>query len=213
MTSDRTRKAGSGKSQKIVKLADKPAKGKAAKQYGLPGKSADAGTRKAPSKRAGSGPLSQAGLRVPRASVTAMPAKGKPSSSGNLRQLRPQKPVHDGWGPFYDLAGVAKLLGISPAEAEKRGEVRELLMVSTPDGGLLFPAWQFTERHPHPHSRVAKALTVFRDLQTSPWLVVQWATAPNPKLADITPVQWLRGNQPLDPVIEDARAYAARWSR
>lgn len=140
-----------------------------------------------------------------------MPVKAKQAPPGNVRQLRPRKATHEGWGPFYDLVGAAELLDISPTDAEKQGEAHELLMVSTADGGLLFPVWQFTGRRQN--SRVAKALAVFRDLQASSWLVVQWATAPNPQLGGATPVEWLRSNQPLEPVLEDARTYAARWSR
>lgn len=206
MTSDKAPKPGSGKTRKTVKIAEKPTKDKTAKQYRLPAKPAVAETRKSQQKRAGSGQGVRTGKR-------ASPQGGevKAGPPGNVRQLRPRKPVHDGWGPFYNLAGAAELLGVPPADAEKQGEARDLLMVSTDDGGLLFPVWQFTGRHLH--SRVAKALAVFRDLQGSPWLVVQWATAPNPQLGGATPVEWLRGNHPLEPVLEDARTYAARWSR
>ncbi|MET7702708.1 hypothetical protein [Streptomyces sp. NPDC005485] len=204
MNSDKTPKPGAGK--KTSKITEKPTKGKTAKQYRLSAKSAVASTRESQSKGSGSGRGFRAGQRVSPPAV-----KVKSVSPGNVRQLRPRKLVHEGWGPFYDLGGTAELLGISRDEAEKRGEVHELLMVSTADGGRLFPAWQFTSRHPH--SRVAKALAVFRDLQSSPWLVVQWATAPNPQLGGAAPVEWLRSNQPLEPVLEDARTYAARWSR
>ncbi|GAA2523980.1 hypothetical protein [Streptomyces longisporus] len=211
MTSDKTRKTGSGKSEKIAKIAEKPAKGKTAAQYDKLGGSAGAGARKALTGKSGLQQPSRAGRRGSRPALNAGLVKAKPSSSGNVRQLRPRKPAHDGWGPFYDSSGVAELLDISPAEAEKQGEMRELLMVNTTDGRFLFPVWQFTDDHLH--RRVAKVLTVFRDLSISPWMVVQWATAPNPELGDVTPVEWLRGNQPTGPVLEDARAYAARWSR
>ncbi|MFG2803829.1 hypothetical protein [Streptomyces pseudovenezuelae] len=207
----KTRKTGSGKSEKLAKLAEKPAEDKDAAKYGKLGRPAGSGFRKAVTSKSGLQRPSGAGLR--RSPPVSGPGKEKPSSSGNVRQLRPRKPAHahDGWGPFYDLNGVAELLDISPAEAEKRGEVRELLMVNTPDGRFLFPVWQFAEDHPN--RRVARILTVFRDLRVSPWMVVQWATAPNPELGDVTPVDWLRGKQPLELVLEDARAYAARWSR
>ncbi len=167
-----------GRAPSVSKIAEKPAKGKAAKQHRWPDKSADSGIRKAPLKGAGSGQGFRAGLGVPRPAKQGTPAKAKPASAGNMRQLRPRKPVHDGWGPFYDLAGTAELLGISRAEAEEQGEISELLMMSTTDGRLLFPVWRFTGQHSN--NRVAKVVAVFRDLHASPWLVVQWATAPNP---------------------------------
>ncbi|MDX3694772.1 hypothetical protein PV726_31455 [Streptomyces europaeiscabiei] len=216
MTSDKTPKSGASASRKTGKIAEIPAKGKAPKGYRLRGKSADAGTRESPAKGVGSVPGLRPFLRLSpaaeaKAKAKAMSAKARRASSGNVRQLPLRKPIHDGWGPFYDLAGAADLLRISPAKAKGLGEKHELLMVNTSDGGHLFPVWQFTGRSLH--SRVAKTFTVFRDLQASPWLVVQWATAPNPQLGGATPVEWLNSNQPLDPVLEDARSYAARWSR
>lgn len=206
MTSDKAPKPGLGNPRKTtLKIAEGPTKGKAGQRYRLPAKAA-AEARESSQRRASSGQGGRSGKRpYPKMGET------KAVSPGNVRQLRPRKPVHDGWGPFYNLAGTAELLGVSPSDAEKRGEARELLMVNTEDGELLFPVWQFTGRHLH--RRVDRALAVFRDLRGSPWLVVQWATAPNPQLGGATPAEWMRGKQPLEPVLEDARAYAARWSR
>ncbi|MFJ6784459.1 hypothetical protein [Streptomyces yangpuensis] len=214
MNSDKAPKAGAGKGRKASKIAEKSTNGKAVKEYRLPGKSAAADgtvTRKSQPKQNASGQGVRDSQGPSRPALKLMPVKAKQVQPGNVRELQPRKAPHEGWGPFYDLVGASQLLGISPADAEKRGEAHELLMVGTADGGVLFPVWQFTGRRPH--SRVAKALAVFRDMQTSSWLVVQWATAPNPQLGGATPIEWLRRNQPLEPVLEDARAYAARWSR
>lgn len=114
MTSDKAPKPGLGKTRKTVKIAEKPTKGKAAKQYRLPAKPAAAETRKSQQKRAGSGQSVSAGRRA-----SPQGGEAKAVAPGNVRQLRPRKPVHDGWGPFYNLAGAAELLGVSPAEANR----------------------------------------------------------------------------------------------
>ncbi|MEY9840680.1 hypothetical protein [Streptacidiphilus sp. EB103A] len=148
----------------------------------------------------------------PKRSPPAPPASSEPSP-GRVRQIRrtTTTPVHRGRGPFYDLAGAAHLVGKEPHILEKEAKAGEALVVTTIEGVKLLPAWQFDGPRVHPH--VAKILEIFHSVPVDQWMIVQWATAPDPQLGGTSAIQALHEGHDIEAVLADARRYAARWSQ
>lgn len=131
--------------------------------------------------------------------------------NGKVRELRAPVTtgVHDGEGPFYDLAGAARWLNSEPPWVEKLAGEWEVLMVTSADGRKLLPVWQFKGHAVHPD--VLQVLRIFHEARLDPWAVVVWATAPDPHLGT-SAIQALHDGTQVQAVLADARRYARRWS-
>jgi hypothetical protein len=191
-----------GRFKRVAAPASKAEPGSTRLGRGLPEAAADAKAKAA--ARLGR-------MRVETAPAEALPRPEPEPGGATARAVgRNGPPAHEGWGPFYDLHGAARILRCSSGEAARRGEAGELLMVVTVEGDRLFPVWQFDG--PRVHAGVSRVLGEFQGLRVDPWLIVQWATAPDLKLGGLSAVQWLHERDEVEPVLADAREYAWRWS-
>lgn len=116
-------------------------------------------------------------------------------------------------GPFYGTGQLARLLGdISRQAVSDRRERRRLLGLKTPDGVVLYPAFQFDEQN-----RVLKGLPevlqCFRGGGADDWAVARWLTTPLRPLKGSSVIDWLRNGGPVDKAVAQAEAAAKRFSR
>ena len=115
-------------------------------------------------------------------------------------------------GPFYDATTVRKLLGLYGDELEMKVESSRLMALQTSDNVMLYPVWQFSGR------KILKgwesALRAFENVHVSSWLIATWAVTPDTEtLGGLSPIDWLRIGNPVEPVVADAEKHAARWAQ
>lgn len=115
-------------------------------------------------------------------------------------------------GPFYDAGSVRKLLGLYGDELDMTVKSSHLLALQTSDGVSLYPVWQFSG------SKIlrgwARTLQAFANVHVSPWLIATWAATPDTEtLGGLSPIDWLRTGNPVEPVVADAEKHAARWAQ
>lgn len=113
-------------------------------------------------------------------------------------------------GPFYDTAGVIRLLGVSKQAVADRVRRRTLLAANTAQGKVVYPTWQFRGNRVNP--AISHILTVFRDVPVDGWGIAAWFTTPADVLNMTTPFDWLRTGGDEEPVHALAADTASRWS-
>jgi hypothetical protein len=118
-------------------------------------------------------------------------------------------------GPFYSAAGVAQGIGVPELEVVESAAADMIIGVQLDDGAWVFPEWQFDS------FAVAAALIVlWTALRAGAdrWTCVTWLRSPQPELDGCNAVDWVvaaindgTDGQPLDLVLDLARADAQRW--
>lgn len=122
----------------------------------------------------------------------------------------PQHPWDAQIGPFYDTPGLCKLLGVSKQALHDRVKRGTLLAVTSRNGKVGYPAFQFTGDQLLPGLR--ETLAEFRDTPVDGWAIGAWFTTPAASLGKQTPAHWLAESEDIQPVIDLARDTAARWA-
>jgi hypothetical protein len=120
-------------------------------------------------------------------------------------------PWHEQIGPFYDTAGLTKLLGITRQAVADRVRRRRLLAVSTRDKRLLYPILQFDG--PNVLAGLPDVLMAFTDTTVDGWAVAAWLTTPAAALGSRTPIDWVHAGEDPAPLHLLAADTAARWRR
>ena len=106
---------------------------------------------------------------------------------------------------MLSVEGVRELLGLANLD-EVDALVRQgcLLALPTMSGKPAFPALQFT-RDRRVLAGIAEVLAVLAPAVFTPFTIASWLMAPQPLLAETTPVDWLTAGKSLDLVLEAAR--------
>lgn len=84
-------------------------------------------------------------------------------------------------GPFYDTAGLMRRWKVSKQAVSKRHRSGALLALTTDDGRLLYPTWQFapgSEDHPVPLEGLAEVRSILAERNRDPLSHAIWLTAP-----------------------------------
>jgi hypothetical protein len=113
-------------------------------------------------------------------------------------------------GPFYDTAGLRALLGVTKQALHDRVQRGTLLAVTSRDGKIGYPAFQFAGLEVLPGVR--EALAAFRGAPVDGWAIAAWFTTPAGSLDGQTPAGWLVERGDVGPVVELARDTALRWA-
>jgi hypothetical protein len=113
-------------------------------------------------------------------------------------------------GPFYDTAGVTRLLGISRQALTQRVERWSILAMRTSDGKWIYPTFQFTGRSLLPG--LSDVLSAFRDADVDGWMVASWLQLAQPGLDGASPADWLAAGSDTARLRELALATAERWA-
>jgi hypothetical protein len=120
-------------------------------------------------------------------------------------------PVNDGIGPFYRGEQVAKLLQISRQAVHERAKKGSLLALRTADDLWVYPTFQFKGRSII--SGLQEVLAEFRQAQPDRWAIAGWLVSPTAALAGQSPLDALRSNGELAPVIALAQDAVLRWTQ
>lgn len=116
----------------------------------------------------------------------------------------------DAVGPVCTTASVMKLLGVSRQHVDGLRDRGTILALSTADGQLVYPAFQFDGSVISP--TVQALLDIFRDINPDWWTVAAWMRRPREEWDGKSAVDLLAANpMSLDQVMPIARAAAARW--
>jgi hypothetical protein len=125
--------------------------------------------------------------------------------------------VNDQVGPFYTAVSVAKVIGVPEQEVVESAAADMIIGVQLEGGGWVFPEWQFK------NFAVAAALVVlWKTLRAGGdrWTCVTWLRSPHPELDGRNAVDCVvaavddgADGQPLELVLELARADAQRWAQ
>jgi hypothetical protein len=112
-------------------------------------------------------------------------------------------------GPFYDTAGVVRLLAVSRQAVADRVRRRTLLAANTAQGRVVYPTWQFAGNRVDP--AVSRTVSQFRDVPVDGWAIASWFTTPADTLGRMTPADWLQAGNGEDCVQALAADIADRW--
>jgi hypothetical protein len=116
-------------------------------------------------------------------------------------------------GPLLDMRQARELLGVSSRQAvHDLIQRHRLLAVSTEDGRILIPVFQFTEAG-RPYEAVSTIVRIFAEVEATGWTIASWFTTPTAELEDHTPIAWVKAGRDVDIAIAAAQAAAAplRW--
>lgn len=115
-------------------------------------------------------------------------------------------------GAFYDTDGVRALLGrdSQPVSRQAVHKRKGLLALTTGNGRVVYPAFQFQGRKPT--GGLDKVLTVLPENLVSRWTVASWLTSPEPDLDGDRPIDVLANDGPAGRarVIQTARSWSAQ---
>ncbi len=114
------------------------------------------------------------------------------------------------FGPFYDTAGVVKLLGITRQAVADRVRRRTLIGASTTSGRMVYPVFQFDGNRVD--RRISAISTLFRDTPVTGWAVAAWLSTASPDLGMLSPVDWVRAGKDRDRITELATVTARQWT-
>ena len=115
-------------------------------------------------------------------------------------------------GPFYGSAKVAGLCGeISQQALADRRERRAILGLTTTDGVVVYPAFQFDTQNLI-LGGLPEVLQALRDVDIDDWTIAGWLLAPSRALEGCSVVEWLRLDREIEPVVALARDTARRFS-
>lgn len=118
--------------------------------------------------------------------------------------------LNDRVGPFYSTERVARLLGdISRQAVSERARNHRLLRVTTADGLMVFPAFQFTGTAVR--TNLVPLLQILLGSGADPWTVAYWMTAPQEELGDKTALAVLDSEDEARRLQEIAKRDAAAW--
>src|SRR5699024_362178 len=113
-------------------------------------------------------------------------------------------------GPFYSTERVAHLLGdISRQAVSERARNHRLLRVTTADGLMVFPAFQFTGTAVR--TNLVPLLQILLGSGADPWTVAYWMTAPQEELGGKTALAVLDFEDEARRLQEIAKRDAAAW--
>ncbi len=122
-------------------------------------------------------------------------------------------PWSEALGPFYRTPQVRSLLGgVSRQALEDRMRRHTLLGLRTADGVIVYPRFQFDERHAV-LAGLAEVLRVLRASGVDDWTLAGWLVARRDGLEGHSPVEWLRGGRDVETLLGAARDAAARFAR
>ncbi len=115
-------------------------------------------------------------------------------------------------GPLWSEARVCSALAVTVDTLTHWRAVGDVLAVTTADGALLYPVFQF-HRHPDRTVEVRPLLLpIFRAMSVfDGWTTAVLLHTPAPELADATPLDWLRDGGSPDAVVALAHVVAGEW--
>lgn len=116
-------------------------------------------------------------------------------------------------GPFYDDARVCALLKIDDETLEHLVWDKTILALPTADKHFLYPTRQFSGRSILSHwPEVLRAISAAGG---SPWVIATWAATPDSDspLGDLSPWEWLAYRRDVQPLLEEIKDLAWRWSQ
>jgi len=112
-------------------------------------------------------------------------------------------------GPFYSPLQVQSLLECSPEQLANMTARDQLLALSTADGEIAYPAFQF-------HGDVVQPgldhLLALLNPMVDGWTLATWFQAEHPELDDRSPMDCLRAEGLSEQLLACARSSAAYWS-
>lgn len=113
-------------------------------------------------------------------------------------------------GPLLGVDEVQQRLGLSSRrELDKMVRRNQLLALPTPDGQIVYPAFQFDE-HGRVYPSIERIMRIFDGIVQTPYTVASWLRGPKDYLEGETPIRWLQLERDDDPVIAGAEVAAAR---
>lgn len=114
-------------------------------------------------------------------------------------------------GPADDTVGTLRTLGISEPELTDLVDRRMLLAVTTSDGKVLFPMFQFDGLEML--AGLPDVMAVFAGVPVDDWTLASWLLAPSDSLEGLSVVDWLRAGRDPASVRAHADTAASRWSQ
>ncbi len=111
-------------------------------------------------------------------------------------------------GELWDWRRVAERLHVSTRQAVQARVHRGTLIGLPRQGRTAFPAWQFGPTGV-PYPAVKRVLRVFRDAGIGDaWLVISWFSTDQDELQGQRPVDWMRADRSIEPLLLAARRAA-----
>ena len=112
-------------------------------------------------------------------------------------------------GPLWSVERTSQALGVEPAALLVMAEQGSLLTLTSSDGDVFYPVFQFTDTGTA--IRVQDGLRpVLQDLRSfDPWAVAVLLHTPSPEFGDVTPLEAARSGADLR---EFGRTVAREWS-
>lgn len=111
-------------------------------------------------------------------------------------------------GPFYDTAGVMKVLdGVTKQAVAARRRKGTVLALRTADGMWVYPVFQFNGGGVD--RSLLPAIRAFRD--SPAWSAALWFVTGNDDLDGMSPLEWVKAGFPAAAVAASARLTAAEW--
>lgn len=115
-------------------------------------------------------------------------------------------------GPYYDLAGLKRRLGVSRQAIHARIERNTLLGVEADDGSRLYPTWQF-DSDMKVLSGLPAVLQELHRVADDGFSKAVWLSEPSPELEDTSAARWLPAGRDPSAVLALARADVERMLR
>lgn len=128
----------------------------------------------------------------------------EPLAPAFIRGIEAKRRLLEEHGGTLTVDEVAKNLGISRQAVDKRRQAQKLLAVATGRHGYRYPVWQFTEFGVLPGLEHLLKILASHD----EWMQTAFFVSKNPRLNDHTPLEILKVNDDLNPVLNAAEAYA-----
>jgi hypothetical protein len=143
--------------------------------------------------------------------VSALPAPHIVARNA-AHQLSVRNHFDEHAGPFYDIATVRQILGVSRQAIADRARHHRILRLVTTDDVTVFPAFQFVDGTVD--RRLIPVLQSLLGAGASGWTVALWLTAGVDALDGMTPVEALRSRRAdlTATVAELAAEDAERWA-